>query len=167
MAIPRILKNYNLFVQGLGMAGLVDEIELPKITVKVEEHRAGGMDGVAGIDMGIEKMETSFTLAEHNPLVFSQFGLISGRAVQLIFRAAAVDDREVQPYMVAVTGMYTELDSGTLKAGDKTPLKATIICRYFRLEINGQPLIEIDVENMVRSINGVDQMTAIRAALAM
>ena len=41
---PRVLKNMNLFVDGRGYAGRVDEIELPKLTLKTEEHRAGGMD---------------------------------------------------------------------------------------------------------------------------
>ena len=32
------------FVDGRGYAGRVDEITLPKLTIKTEKHRAGGMD---------------------------------------------------------------------------------------------------------------------------
>lgn len=167
MPIPRILKNFNLIVGGAGFAGLVDEIELPKLVMKVDEHRAGGMDAPAAIEMGMELPECSFSLAEHNPAVFAQFGLRDGNAVQLAFLAAAVDDRTVEPYRVDVTGMYKEIDSGTLKAGDKTPLKATLACRYFKISLAGADLIEIDVENMVRAVNGDDQMAPIRAALLM
>ena len=39
--LPRVLKNMNLFVDGRGYAGRVDEIQLPKLTLKTEEHRAG------------------------------------------------------------------------------------------------------------------------------
>ena len=38
------LKNMNLFVNGKGYAGVIDEITLPKLTVKTEEYRGGGMD---------------------------------------------------------------------------------------------------------------------------
>ena len=43
--LPRVLKNMNLFVDGRGYAGRIDEIQLPKLTLKTEEHRAIGMDG--------------------------------------------------------------------------------------------------------------------------
>jgi P2 family phage contractile tail tube protein len=167
MAIPRILKNFNMFVQGNGFAGVVDEIELPKLSIHVEDHRAGGMDAPAGIDMGMEKIECNFSLAEPNPNVLVQFGLINGRSVVAQFRAAAADDLTVVPYVIDVTGMYTELDSGTLKAGDKTQLKATLQARFYRLSLEGAVIIEIDIENMTRIINGDDQMDGIRAALNM
>ena len=56
---PRVLKNMNLFVDGRGYAGRVDEIELPKLTLKTEEHRAGGMDVPVLIDLGMDKMEST------------------------------------------------------------------------------------------------------------
>ena len=37
--LPRILKNFNLFVDGRGYAGRVDEITLPKLTIKTEEFQ--------------------------------------------------------------------------------------------------------------------------------
>ncbi len=42
--LPKILKNFNAFVDGRGYAGRIDEISLPKLSIKTEEHRAGGMD---------------------------------------------------------------------------------------------------------------------------
>ena len=48
--LPRVLKNMNLFVDGRGYAGRIDEIQLPKLTLKTEEHRAGGMDLPVEID---------------------------------------------------------------------------------------------------------------------
>ena len=41
--LPKILKNFSAFVDGRGYAGRVDEITLPKLTIKMEEYRAGGM----------------------------------------------------------------------------------------------------------------------------
>ena len=44
MTVIRLLKNINLFIDGRGYAGKVDEFDPPKLTIKTEEFRAGGMD---------------------------------------------------------------------------------------------------------------------------
>ncbi|MEM7270753.1 MAG: phage major tail tube protein, partial [Pseudomonadota bacterium] len=38
---------------------------------------------------------------------------------------------------------------------------------YFRVEINGEDVVEIDVENGRRIIDGVDQLAEIRAAMGL
>ena len=63
--------------------------------------------------------------------------------------------------------MYTELDMGKFKAGDKGTLQCTIACRYYKLEIGGEDVIEIDIENMVRKIAGNDVLADIRSALGL
>jgi len=54
---------------------------------------------------------------------------------------------------------------GNFKAGDLATLKCSIACRYYSLDIGGQKVIEIDVDNMVRNINGKDVLADIRSAL--
>ena len=61
--LPKILKNFNAFVDGRGYAGRIDEISLPKLSIKTEEHRAGGMDIPVAIDMGMEKLEAELTFS--------------------------------------------------------------------------------------------------------
>ncbi|BGI52444.1 MAG: hypothetical protein HamCj_07970 [Candidatus Hamiltonella defensa (Ceratovacuna japonica)] len=56
------LKNMNLYIDGKGYAGVIEEITLPKLTLKSEEFRGGGMDAPIKIDMGMEHLETGFTL---------------------------------------------------------------------------------------------------------
>ena len=58
-----------------------------------------------------------------------------------------------------------ELDSGSWKAGDKATLKCMIAIFYYKLTIDRRELIEIDAENMIRKINGVDQLSSMRQAL--
>ena len=54
--IPKILKNFNLFIDGRGYAGKCDEVNPPKLNIKSEEYRAGGLDAPIPIDMGMEKL---------------------------------------------------------------------------------------------------------------
>lgn len=39
--------------------------------------------------------------------------------------------------------------------------------RYYKLVYNGKELIEIDAENMIRKIDGVDQLASTRTALGL
>jgi phage tail tube protein FII len=49
--LSKILKNCNVFVDGRGYAGKRDEITVPKLTIKTEGYRAGGMNIPISIDM--------------------------------------------------------------------------------------------------------------------
>ena len=95
--LPRVLKNLNLFVDGRGYAGRVDEITLPKLTVKTEEHRAGGMDAPVRLDMGMEALEATLMLAELDEAVFATFGLLSGQDESAIEVVAIQRDPVAHP----------------------------------------------------------------------
>jgi P2 family phage contractile tail tube protein len=167
MAMPKVIKHFNLFVDGRGYAGRVDEVTEPKLSIKKEEFRGGGMDAPVDIDMGMEKIELQFTLVEHDPAIYRQFGLVDGNAVRVSLRQALADDAGVTPKVITAQGMMTEIDGGGSKSGDKGSLKVSIACRYYKLQVAGQTVVEIDVENMKRIINGTDQLAAHRAALGM
>ncbi|HGN0231840.1 TPA: phage major tail tube protein, partial [Proteus mirabilis] len=64
MALPRKLKNFNLFVNGTNYVGVAEELTLPKITRKLEAYRGGGMNGSVQIDMGLDDgaLDSEFTL---------------------------------------------------------------------------------------------------------
>lgn len=163
--MTKILKNFNLFVDGRGYAGRVEELTPPKLAIKTEELRAGGMDAPAEIDMGMEKIESTFTLIEHDPELLKQFGVVSGTAVALTLRGALVDDTTTTPMVIRLQGMFKEIDFGKFKAGDKPAMQCSVTCRYYALEIGNKKIIEIDIDNMTRVIDGVDQMAEVRAAL--
>ncbi len=57
------------------------------------------------------------------------------------------------------------MDMGKISAGEKGTLQFTIACRYYSLEIDGQQLIEIDIDNMTRKIGGQDKLVDVRKAL--
>ena len=166
-AIPKVLKNFNLFVDGVGYAGLVEELTLPKLALKLEDYRNGGMDAPTDLDMGMEKLECDFTLSEYEPDVMGFFGLTEDAQVQLVFRGGLDGENGVTPVVVNVTGAWKDLDMGSWKAGEKTPLKVSISLRYYKLKIDGNALVEVDVLNMKRVINGNDQLKDMRKAIGM
>jgi P2 family phage contractile tail tube protein len=164
--LPLKLKNMNLIVEGRGQAGKVTELSLPKITAKLEEYRAGGLDAPIDFDMGLEKLEGSFTLAEYDPEVLKLFGLTLGNNTGVTMRGYAEDEMGGSQAIVAqMRGRLKDQDPGSWKPGDNAELKGAVTCVYYKLEINGKPIYEIDVLNMVRKIGGVDQLQKQRDAL--
>ena len=166
--VENVLKNVNLFVDGRGYAGQVEELTPPKLSMKTEEFRAGGMDAVIELDMGMEKLEASFSLKKYDKDVLSLFGLAPGNLVPLTFRGAVEsEDGTVKPLVVQLRGKIREIDDGTWKPGEAASLKVAMSVRYYKRTLDGVDIHEIDVENMIRKINGVDQLAAQRTALGM
>lgn len=161
----KVLKNFSLFVDGRGYVGKADEVTPPKLSLKTEEFRGGGMDAPVEIDLGMEKLECQFTLAEYDPEAMKLFGLSDGKGVQVTLRGALCDDETTSSMIIKIRGMFKELDFGKFKAGDKGTLNCSIACRYYSLEVDGSELIEIDIDNMIRKINGTDILAEIRDAL--
>lgn len=163
--LPKILKNFNAFVDGRGYAGRIDEIILPKLSIKTEEYRGGGMDIPVAIDMGMEKLEAELNFAEYDSELFRLFGLVDGNGVSITLRGGLQGIGEAEAIVINLRGQFKELDLGNWKPADKAKLKCTISIRYYKLTIDLRELIEIDAENMIRKINGIDQMSSLRSAL--
>ncbi|MFT4327273.1 MAG: phage major tail tube protein [Wolbachia pipientis] len=163
--LPKILKNFTAFVDGRGYAGRIDEISLPKLAIKTEEYRGGGMDIPISIDIGMEKLEAELTFAEYDSELFRLFGLINNNAVSLTLRGGLQANNEAESVVVNLRGLFKELDCGSWKPAEKATLKCTVAANYYKLTIDGKELIEIDAENMIRKIDGVDQMASMRTAL--
>jgi P2 family phage contractile tail tube protein len=163
--IPRILKNFTLFADGRGLAGTIDTLTLPTLTTKMEEVRAGGMDAPIEHDMGMEKLEASFSLLEFNESIIALWGLASADKQLTARGAMRRDGEDAVPIVVNMTGVVKQLEPGDWKAGDATKPKFTMALRYYKLTIAGTELIEIDKTNMIRKISGVDQLATIRQAI--
>ncbi len=163
--LPRKLKKFTAWVDGTGYLGKVQELEPPKLSLKTEEYRAGGMDAPVEIDMGMEKLEATATFAEYIPDLFKKFGVVEGEDVSITFRGAIKANGGAEAVILEMRGRLRELDSGTWKAGDDSTLKVAIALRYYKATIAGEEVIEIDPVNMIRVIGGVDQLASERSAL--
>jgi len=166
--ISDILKNMTLFVDGYGYAGKVEELTPPKLTMKMQEVRAGGMDAPVEIEMGMDKLEASFSLFSFDANVLKLWGLAPGNEKSLTFKGSMLsDDGTESPVEINLRGNIKEFDMGNWKPGDQAKLKGTVALRYYKLTHNGVVLHEIDPTNMVRMINGIDQLAQTRANLGL
>ncbi len=167
MALPSKLKNFNLFVDGNSYIGQVTEVVLPKLTKKMEEFRGAGMEAPVDIDFGLEKLSVDWTVGGWFKDVFVQFGTSTHNGTGLRFAGAIQSDDtdEYIPVEVVMRGRHSEIDSGSAKSGEDTEIKITTSLSYYKLTINGEDVIEIDVINLVKKFSGKDLNTGLRAAL--
>lgn len=167
MGLPRSLKHFATFVDGISYVGEMPEVGLPKLTRKMEKYRAGGMNGEAALDFGMEALEAELTAAGYMKDLFDTWGAQRHDAVLLRFAGALQgDDSEgVDSLEVVMRGRFSEIDPGKAKAGDKTELKFKMAVSYYKLSINGQVQLEIDCVNFIEVVNGVDRLAQVRAAL--
>ena len=166
MALPKKIKNFILFNEGNSYLGEVPEVQLPKLSRKTEDYRAGGMGGPVKLDFGMEGIELEWTAAGYLRDVFAQWGTLKHDGVMLRFTGAAqAEDEAVMAIEVIARGRHTEIDPGKSKAGDNTEIKIKTALSYYKLSIDGQAVIEIDLVNLVEVVDGVDRLQAIRQAL--
>lgn len=161
-----ILKNFNLFIETVGYAGNIEELQLPALKIKKEDHRVGGLDTAVPIDMGMEPLEASFTLTSADPVALSSIGT-AVKPISITARGALQNaDRGVTEVVVKMTGMVTAYEPGAWKAGEKVTTKFTMSLTYYHYIQGGVPYHLIDVKNMVRIIaGGLDQLADIRKAI--
>lgn len=169
MALPNILKNFNAFNDGKSFMGVIEEIKLPKLARKIEDYRGGGMDGEVGIDVGLEKLEIEQVCSGFVLDAYKAFGMTKAAGTLIRFAGAYQrdDTAEVQAVEVVVRGRHVEIDPDSAKGGDKG--KTTIKSRltYYKLTVDGEEIIEIDLLSFLFKVNGVDMLEKQRNAIGL
>ncbi len=167
MGLPRTLKKFAVFMDGVSFLGETEEVTLPKLKRKMEDHRSGGMPGPIKIDLGQDSIEMEWKAAGFIVEQYKAYGAIKHDKVLLRFAGGiqSDDNEEVQSVEVTVRGRAEEIDPGSTKAGDKTQQTMKMPCSYYKLVVDGETIIEIDMVNMIETINGEDRAAAWRAAL--
>ena len=165
--LPAKLKNFNLFFDGASWIGLVPEIALPKLSEKLEGYRGGGMLSEVDVSMGLEKMEMEIKAGGLVRGALRAFGRPGVAATQARFVGAYQEDVAggVLAAELVVRGKVTEVDPGSAKVGDNTEWPVKMSLSYIKWTVAGRVEVEVDVLNNIMIVDGVDRMSAIRAAL--
>lgn len=169
MGMPRKIKNFDVFQNGTDWRGQVAEVTLPKLARKLEEWRGGGMNAAVDVDLGMEKLEAELTFGGYMYDVIKEFGITKVDGVMLRFAGAGQrdDTGEVDAIEVVMRGRYSEIDPGSHKPGDDTEFKVKASLAYYKLTVNGEVLVEIDVLGMIEIIGGVDRLAEQRRAIGL
>lgn len=165
ISINRIT-NANVYVDGKSCLGRAEEVTNPVIKHKMADHVALGMVGEMSYASGIEKMEAKIKWNSFYPEVLKK---VSNpfQAIQLQVRGnletwEGGSRTGQQPVVVYMTAQSTESPLGAFKAQDNAELESSFAISYYKLEIDGEVISEIDVEANIWMVNGVDLLAQYR-----
>ncbi|UIJ38734.1 phage major tail tube protein [Desulfobaculum bizertense] len=166
MAASKLLKNFALFVDGRGYAGECEELQPPALSLTTEDFRAGGMDTSIPIDMGMEKLEASFVMPMQDADLLAAFGVIENNGIQMTARGELKSlDGSSEAVTLQMRGTVIKIESSAWKSGELAKNTYTLGLNYYKREQGGKVLHEVDVLNMKRIVNGVDQLEKARTAM--
>lgn len=165
--IPTKINKYNVYNAGNRLLGMGDEVSLPGFEAASETVSGAGVlgefdDPTVGYFSNME-MEIPFRVLDEEAVDM----LDQTRAVHLELRGGqqtteADGDIEFRPMRVVVRGRMASFEPGKLKAGNgmDTSVKLTIL--YILIEVEDQPMVELDKLNEVFKVRGVDVLAKIR-----
>ena len=169
MALPRKLKNMNLFNEGYNYLGEAKSVTLPSLGRKMESYRGGGMNGPVKVDFGMsdDGIQLEWTLGGLDVTVLKQFGITNASGVMLRFAGAFQQDDTATDTSVeiVVRGRHETIEMGDAAPGEDTEHKITTPCTYYKLTVDGEVVIEIDLLNFIEKVGGVDRLEGQRKAL--
>lgn len=169
MAMPRKLKNFNLFNDGNSYLGLVKSLTLPSLGRKMEAYRGGGMNGPVKADLGMsdDGIQFEWKTGGLDLISLRQFGAVNASSVALRFSGPYQQDDtgETSNVEVVVRGRHETIEMGDAQPGEDTEHSMTTTCSYYKLTVDGEEIIEIDLLNFVEKVNGVDMLEKHRTGM--
>ncbi|MBX8803463.1 phage major tail tube protein, partial [Ochrobactrum sp. MR28] len=125
--------------------GQIGDITPPVPQKKLEELRNAGMVKPREVMLGYEKLEFSFKMPSLDPQILTLFGLKPGAENPFMITGALVDeDGTVHSAVMNIRGFLKQADAGSWKTGDLSESDYQVSVHYYKLEVDGVSLIEMD-----------------------
>jgi P2 family phage contractile tail tube protein len=162
MNYPQMMKDINIFVDGVGHLGTSEEIKLPTVKFKKESIERGGFE--KDVNLGtFEKLEAEFTLSEYSPAIYAAMaaGTATGLGVNITVKGSITQNGKHIPSLATLQGDI-EVDDGSWKANSKVERKVKMSVNLYAMHIDGKEAILLDTENMIAIIDGVDYLADLR-----
>jgi P2 family phage contractile tail tube protein len=163
--IPLKVKDFSLFVEARGYAGLVEEITLPNVTHKTQEIDVGGLSGTMRYKMKLEAMEAQFKFATWEGSIFQIIGASQNEKLRVIARGSLERHETVIPVTIVLNGAISSIEPSALSVSGETSLMMKMEVEYYKFTRGIEKLIEVDILNNVLDVGGVDLLADRRRAL--
>lgn len=160
-----LLKYHSTFIASKHI-GSVKEYTPPVPSVATEEYRTGAMDAPITVDMGLEALEFEIKLGAYEKEAYSKVGTLAETEVSVRGAIERIDGTTIA-VVHTITARLKVGNRGNWAAGSLPEGSITGAVSYFKEEIDGEVVTEIDIPNMIRIVNGVDQMEEVRNALGL
>lgn len=157
MATPKVLVDYNWSADGIGKIGLVPKIKLPDFSKVMEEYQAGGMAAAIEIFMGMIELQTmTVTLAEPDPQVLKLFRFTNGEEKMFTFRSALAGRGAAEGFKVQCQAQLKKFSMDEIERKKPSNFDFELSLVSYRLERNGEVIMDVDAEGGRLVVDGVD-----------
>lgn len=163
--LPRyLLRDCTLWADRESKLGQIGDITPPVPAVKMEEMRNSGMIKPRKVAMGYEAPDFNFKMPGFDPQILKLHGLKPGSETPFMITGAHIDeDGTSHSAVMSIRGKLYRPDHGTWKPGDVAENDYSVSVDYYKLEIDGEPIYEMDDFDF--KVGGVSQYGDIRNAL--
>lgn len=166
--VPEKINEYNAYMDGEKMVGVVPDVDLPEIGMKASEVEGAGMLGVLDSPT-IGQFESMEQEVKFNVLYSSAINMLNPlTAVNLTFRAAQQVYDKTGGYAfkglrIVEQGRVKKFKPGKLKRAEGMEATVTLELTYIMVEVDGTVMLEIDKLNQKYIVNGQDMLAGIAA----
>lgn len=158
MAMPKIVTNWDVSIDGIGFLGIAESVQLPKVHEVYEEVWGSGMYAKQKIPVGIEPMEATIKFLEITPSIFNLFGL-AGDAAGIILKAGMRSNlNETIPLLAVMHGRIGSIETDAFEGGKIPRQTITIHVKRYALTIGKHPALVVDVENNILNLMGISSL---------
>jgi P2 family phage contractile tail tube protein len=146
--INRLL-NVNLYSEGQSLLGKIEEITLPSIKTKDADVNALGMQMSIKLPSGLEAMSGKMKFNAVYPELIKLFGNpFQSRSIQVrgnleVYNSSGRTD-QISVVAFLTVRFKDALPGLTFKMNDNPEQESEFNCTYYRLEIGGEIMIEVD-----------------------
>jgi len=165
------LTHCNVYGNGNSFLGQFAEVTFPELKHKMIEHKGGDMIGTKRVPTSLEAMEATFKAngfyEDFNILTANPNAVIS---LQVRGNQRIMDGTGVQadvPVVLYLRGTFSDRKLGSFKQGDGTQPEYKMEVSYYRLVVNGVDQEEVDIDNSIHVVGGVDLLAQFRDNLGL
>ena len=155
--IPGKMKKMNLFVNGLGLLGVVKSVKLP--SVKTKKDVINGVQVDSGL---LEPMEFECELIDFNADMMMAASLLD--EANITVKGEYLENNK-SAKLIATLGGALDIDVDSLEEGKELSQKVKMYVNTYVLNLDGKPIYEIDLKNLIAVIGGVDIYASTRSAV--
>jgi len=163
------IRDVNVYINGTSTHGQASEITLPDVAATKSDYKALGMVGTLELFNGFDKMEASIKwnspsdnilIGCADPRESVDMMVCSSREV---YEGGSIKSEE--PVRYFIKGTSKNFNLGSLKAKEDTETETKFSVSYVKMVQNGIDIYELDVNNNIFKIGGVDLMAKYRENL--
>lgn len=153
--------DQNILVNGIGNLGVSKSLKVPELEFLTSERE--GAIAVEEVIPLLKAMSAEIVLNEYNTEVYSAVSKQFSNSPTFFCKGSMVQGDQKIPVLHTIKGKVKKLGSPIPDRGKEVEMTLEISVSAFSKEISGVKVINIDLENMICIIDGVDLYAELRA----